>query len=69
MLEPDHLTLTDDLTPIHINRTLKESEMLFIIGDGRRKSLVHDWEKLVSAGYFNDASMLLDGSSPVTPRR
>jgi len=52
------------LTPVHINRTLKELKMRSILTTASGKVTVRDWEKLVSTGDFDDAFMLLGGPSP-----
>ena len=52
------------LTNVHINRTLKELRTRSIATTASGKVTVHDWDKLVSTGDFNDAFMLLDGPSP-----
>jgi CRP-like cAMP-binding protein len=52
------------LTNVHINRTLKELRTRSILTTASGKVTVHDWDKLVSTGDFNDAFMLLDGPSP-----
>ena len=52
------------LTNVHINRTLRELKTRSILTTMSGKVTVHDWDKLVSTGDFNDAFMLLDGPSP-----
>lgn len=52
------------LTPVHVNRTLKELRTRSIVTAQNGKVTIHDWKQLVSVGDFDDAYMLLDGPSP-----
>ena len=52
------------LTPVHVNRTLKELKARSIVTARSGNVTVHDWDRLVTTGGFDDAFLLLDGPSP-----
>lgn len=52
------------LTNVHVNRTLRQLRTQSIVELRAGTVTIHDWERLVSAGDFEEAYMLLDGPSP-----
>lgn len=52
------------LTSVHVNRTLRDLRIRSIVTAQAGRVTVHDWDRLVSTGDFDDAFMLLDGPCP-----
>ena len=52
------------LTSVHVNRTLRELREGLVVTVRSSQVVVHDWERLVAIGDFDDGYMLLDGPSP-----
>lgn len=52
------------LTNVHINRTLKELRARSVVTVKRGTVSVHNWDRLVSVGDFDEGFMLLEGPSP-----
>lgn len=52
------------LTSVHVNRTLKALRTQSIVTAQGGLVTVHDWDRLVSIGEFDDGFLLLEGLSP-----
>jgi CRP-like cAMP-binding protein len=52
------------LTPVHINRTLRELREQGIVEHRNGRVSIHDWDQLVSTGDFDPAFLLLNGQAP-----
>jgi CRP-like cAMP-binding protein len=52
------------LTSVHINRTLRELRERSIVTVKSGDVTIHDWDRLVATGEFDDGFMLLSGPSP-----
>ena len=52
------------LTPVHVNRILKEFDMEGLIVRERRFVRIPDWEKLRATAGFNDQYLHLDQTAP-----
>ncbi len=49
------------LTNVHVNRTLRELRSRSIVTARSKMVTIHDWQKLVAIGDFDEAYMLLNG--------
>jgi CRP-like cAMP-binding protein len=52
------------LTPVHINRMLRELREQSLVELRLGTVTIHDWDRLVATGDFDAAFMLLDGPAP-----
>lgn len=48
------------LTPVHVNRTLKELRNRAIVTTKAGQIVVHDWKAMVAVGDFDEGYMLID---------
>jgi CRP-like cAMP-binding protein len=55
------------ITPVHVNRTLRELDREGLIQRERRFIRIPDWEKLRRIGGFNELYLHLDQASPRMP--
>ncbi len=52
------------MTPVHVNRTLKELRERSVLTAQMGTVTIEDWDQLVSIGDFDDGFLLLDGPAP-----
>jgi CRP-like cAMP-binding protein len=55
-----HLGDATGLTPVHVNRTLRDLRQRSIVEHRSGTVTIHDWDQLVSVGDFDPAYLLLD---------